>query len=91
MPLEISLLQFRLISSQISSPVDGDGLIFMEMHLDLQILLGNILIYNRESKLQSFIVLLNPGAVKTCQEHADTLSLSYVSQQLSLAKRVDVV
>ena len=34
------------------------------------------------------IQIVNPGAVKTCQKYADTLSLSYVSQQLSSAKRV---
>ena len=37
------------------------------------------------------VQMLNPGAVKTCQEYADTLSLPYVFQQLSSAKRVDVV
>ena len=37
------------------------------------------------------VQMLNPGAVKTCKEDADTLSLSYVSQQLSSAKRMDVV
>ena len=37
------------------------------------------------------VQMLNPGAVKTCQEYADVLSLPYVLQQLSSAKRVEVV
>ena len=34
--------------------------------------------------------MLNPEAVKTCQEYADTLSLPYAFQHLSSAKAVDV-
>ena len=37
------------------------------------------------------VKMLNPGAVKTCQEYADILSLPYVLQQLSSAKKVEVV
>jgi len=37
------------------------------------------------------IQILNPGAVKTFQEYADTAFLPYVFLQLSTAKRVDVL
>ena len=37
------------------------------------------------------VQMLNPGAVKTFQEYADTVFLPYVFQQLSTAKRVDIV
>ena len=59
MPLEISLLQLKLIAIKPnSSPVDSDnGVAWKCIYVDLQILLGNILIYNRKGKLQSFIVL----------------------------------
>ena len=36
------------------------------------------------------VQMLNPGAVTTCQEYADILSVPYVLQQLPSAMRVDV-
>jgi len=37
------------------------------------------------------VQMINPGAVKTFQEYADTVFLPYVFQQLTTVKRVDVV
>jgi len=37
------------------------------------------------------VQMLNPRAVKTFQEYADKVFLSYVFQQLSSAQRLDVI